>query len=305
MTSPAIGLMPVSTADDAIDEIVSVAKRVKSSRLRHEFLQQPHRQNGVVVPGPFSTLVKAGDLSALKLYLLLVTKASAPPWDAALPAVVWARALGMPETKTSASTISKTWLRLEKRKLVQRTRHKRMADVTLLREDGTGTPYTSPGDVNERYFQIPIELWTTGPNPSARWYRELSLPEFAVLLIGRSLGDEFHVPFEKGPDWYGVSADTLTRGIHGLERRGLLDVERRFEKAPLSPTGWKDALHCTLQAPLGPVGRVSGRRAKKAATGSAKRQKPTVTGTKKPNKATTGKPTKPTIGKVSRRAASH
>jgi len=285
MNTPVTAVMPVSTADDAIDEIVSVAKRVKSSRLRHEFLQQRHGPNGVVVPGPFAGLVKSGDLSALKLYLLLVTKASAPPWDAALPAVVWARALGMPETKTSASTISKTWLRLEKRNLVQRTRHKRMADVTLLREDGTGTPYSSPGDVNERYFQVPIELWTTGPNALTRWYRELSLPEFAVLLIGRSLGDEFHVPFEKGPGWYGVSADTLSRGLHGLEERGLLYVERRYEKAPLSPTGWKDALHCTLEPPLGPVGRVSGKRAKKS--GGAKRHKSGANAAKVSNKATT------------------
>src|SRR5207244_213616 len=109
---------PEVTAGDTVDEVVAVSKRVGHVPLRREFLQRD--ENGVIVPGPFAGLVTAGDLRAIHLFLLLVTKASAEPWDAKLPASVWARALGvpLPLTKTARSTVSKTWLRLERRHLV-------------------------------------------------------------------------------------------------------------------------------------------------------------------------------------------
>jgi hypothetical protein len=140
---------PTVSAADTVDEIVTASKRKADFPLRRVFLQRVADEG--LVPGPLAGLVKAGDLRALLLYLLLVTKASSPPWDAALPAAVWARSLDLPlpGSKTARSTISKMWLRLERHGLVSRLRTRRLADVFLLREDGSGDIYTSPGEVGD------------------------------------------------------------------------------------------------------------------------------------------------------------
>jgi hypothetical protein len=125
--------LPVATPGDTVDEIVVGSKRSGNGfPVRQTFLQR-RADDGEPRPGPLGSLVAAGDLRALQLFLLLLTKASSAPWDAGLPAAVWARALGlpMPNSKTATSTISKTWLRLEGHGLVSRERRKRMAIVTL------------------------------------------------------------------------------------------------------------------------------------------------------------------------------
>lgn len=268
--------LPESTADETVDGLVAASRRLGGFPLRREFLQQAddHDQR---IPGPLASLVVTGDRRALLLYLLLVTKASSAPWDARLPAAVWARALGvdLPTTKTAASTISKAWLRLERRQLVRRARSKRLAVVTLLREDGSGREYTSPGEVGDRFFKVPLALWGQGPEPGGRWYRELRLPELAVLLIGLSLADGFRLPVEQGPDWYGVSADTIGRGIAGLAERGLLRTDKLFKKAPLSAVGYTAEHHYTLLSPFGPVGRPS-RAARLARQNPTGRRKPSA-----------------------------
>jgi hypothetical protein len=253
--------IPRVSAGDTVDAIVAASKRRGYFPVRSEFVQR--WVTNKPMPGPLSSLVSAGDLRALQLYLLLVTKACAPPWDSALPASAWARALDLPlpESRTARSTISKIWLRLERHGLVDRKRHERLADVFLLREDGSGTAYTSPGEVGERYLRVPLALWRDGPvGTGSRWYQELSLPELAVLLIARSLSDGFWLPQEKGPEWYGISADTISRGIVGLTKLGLLRVDKRFKKAPLSAVGYTAEHRYTLLAPFGPVGRKAGKR---------------------------------------------
>lgn len=266
---------PTSSASDAVDEIVRASKRKQYFPIRLEFLQRTI--DGKRVPGPARHLVQAGDRRGLQLYLLLLTKASASPWDAALPAAGWARALDLPlpDTKTARSTISKVWMRLERHGLVRRERRARLADVFLLREDGEREPYESPGEVKDRYFRVPLDLWTTGPDEDHRWYQVLSLPELVVLLIGRSLGDNFRLPAESGPDWYGFSADTISRGIGGLQQHGLLTVHKEYKKAPLSAVGYTAEHRYTLQQPFGPVGRRSGAPAKRTpAKKSTKKVRP-------------------------------
>lgn len=249
---------PEVSAAETVDAIVATSKRSRDFPLRRDFVQS--WADGDPRPGPLASLVKAGDHRGLLLYLMLVTKASSEPWDAALPAAVWARALGIvfPERNTARSTVSKAWLRLEGHNLVSRSRSKRLADVYLLREDGLGAKYTNPGEAGDQYFRVPLSLWRTGPDPSRRWYEELSLPELAFTLIGLSLGDEFRLPYEQAPDWYGISADSVSRGAHALRSRGLIKVDQRFKKAPLSPVGYTAEHRYTLQYPFGPTGHKSG-----------------------------------------------
>lgn len=273
---------PEVTASETVDAIVTASNRKQEFRLRREFLQK--RVDGTVEPGPLGALVRAGDHRALLLYLLLVTKASAAPWDAALPAAVWARALGLslPDSKTARSTISKMWLRLEGHGLVGRSRRERLAEIHLKREDGSGADYESPGEIGDSYFRIPLVLWTGGPDEDTRWYQALSLPELTVFLIARSLGDGFWLSYERAPQWYGISADTVARGVSGLEKRELLVVNRFYKKAPLSTTGYTAEFTYTLQPPFGPTGKASRRSigAPASKTASA-RAKPSAAATKK------------------------
>ena len=81
---------PIVTSDETVDDIVARSRRRGSAfQLRRSFLQVPNQSGTGTMPGPMSGLVSAGDLRGLQLYLLLLTKASAEPWDAALPAPVW------------------------------------------------------------------------------------------------------------------------------------------------------------------------------------------------------------------------
>lgn len=180
-----------------------------------------------------------------------------------MPAPVWARALGnaLPNSKSATGCISKAWRRLEDHGLIRRSRFNRMAQITLLREDGSGDDYTHPGDRTTRidgsddYFKVPVALWRFGPVNERRWIRELSVPELAMLLISLSLNDSFRLPIENAPDWYGISADTAQRGLSGLRTHNLLAVDTRAKTAPLSPTGFTTEHRYTLQAPFAPIGR--------------------------------------------------
>lgn len=233
--------------------------------IRREFVQI-HEDDGTRRPGPFHLFVSANDRFGLLLYLLLLTCASKAPWDVRHHAGVWARALGA-DSDAGRPRVSKAWARLEDRQLVTRERSKRLARVTPLQEDGSGASYTRP---TSGFMSIKHALWLHGPvNEKGRrlgkaWYEVLSLPELAVLVIAHMNADEFALPAERVPDWYGVSADTFQRGARGLEKHGLLDVSRRRKIAPLAPEGYTIENRYTLNPPFGPMN------VKSAATGAGR-----------------------------------
>jgi hypothetical protein len=250
-----------ATANETVDAIVDEAVR-DHAPVRRTFLQVTNDMDEST-GSKLAEFVRSTDASALRLYLTAVLKASSEPWDTALPASVWARAMGhdLPMSKSATAGISKAWRRLEDHGLIERSRYRRMAQIRLLREDGSGIAYTHPGEKGGRsngaddYFKVPAALWTQGPNSEERWFRVLTLPELAVLLIALSLNDSFRLPIEHVPEWYGMSADTAQRGLSGLTRRGLLEVDATTKKAPLSPTGVTTEHRYTLAAPFGPRGR--------------------------------------------------
>ena len=239
-----------ATTHDTVDAIVGSTRRT-AFRLRRTFIQQKHGQSST--PGPLATFVSAGDRTALLLYFLALTKASKDPWDVSLHSAVWARALGLPNPNSPATggRVSKAWTRLVDRNLVARARRDRMAEFTLRCEDGSGVPYTRP---KTSFVNVPHDLWTDGPNTSARWYETLKLPEITFLIIGLSNLDFFPLPVERGPEYYGISADTLLRGSQGLRRRNLLTVKKRRITVPLAPKGFSYENRYTLQPPFGPHG---------------------------------------------------
>ena len=225
----------VATPYETVRSLLETGNRlVNDVPIRRTFVQQGTRANPE--PGPLATLVRHGDRRGLDLYLLLKAVASAPPFNSHRGAKVWARALQYTDVTASPQTISKIWARLAGHGLVARSKHGRRADVTLLRDDGHGETYTHPADdPNPSYFKLPTKYWI---NSDDRWCATLSLPAKAMLLIARSRPDDFVMPVEQVPDWYGLSADTAQRGIAELERRGVLAVRRVPKKAPLAPEGF-------------------------------------------------------------------
>ncbi len=242
-----------ATSHDTVDAIAETSRR-EAFPLRRVFLQQ--KRDGETQPGPLAKFVSAGDRTGLLLYFLALTKASQEPWDVSLHSAVWARALDLPlpDTATARGRVSKAWSRLVDRRLVIRARKGRLASFTLLCEDGSGSLYTRP---DRAFVKVPHDLWAKGPMASKRWYQLLTLPELVFLVIALSNLDDFSLPVERGPDYYGVSADTLLRGYSGLQNHGLLVVRSNAFTAPLSPTGLSYENRYTLKQPFGPVGRVS------------------------------------------------
>ena len=232
------------------------SRRVRRSPIRIAFLQQS-ADTGDPIPGPLAEFVKTSDHRGLLLWMLTLTKASGEDFSVTLAATVWARALGfeLPETKSSRTAISKTWTRLERRHLIMRQRAGRHTRIRLLLEDGSGNPYdATPGAAKHRYFRIPHAFWQSGPaDGTKRWYETLTLPEVAILMIARSLGNDFRLPLNDIPDWYGISSGTASRGIARLKEHGLLTVVKHFKPAPLAPQGYTAENRYTLQAPFGPM----------------------------------------------------
>jgi len=225
----------------------------KSGRTGHEvpirktFVQQGTR--ATPQPGPLAELVRRHDGLALDLYLLMRAAASAAPYAVRRPAAVWARALGLPPGASSGSRVSKAWERLERLKLVKRGKYKRWAEITTLREDGSGDAYTPPGGPDtprDTYLKVSFDYWNHGCDET------LSLPAKAMLLIALSLRDWFILPSEKAQAWYGLSADTSGRGLVDLQRAGLLERKKEWKKAPLAPLGYTEEYHYRLRPPFRP-----------------------------------------------------
>ena len=172
-------------------------------------------------------------LFALQLYLLLHCIARAEPWDACLPAGVWARALDR-TGKGAEATVSRSWHWLREHGLVATERDRRLVRTYKLQEDGDGAKYTRSQD----YFVLPLAFFREA------WHTKLGLPATAVLLIALDRSRKriwFELRKEPAAVWFGVSADTLQRGLDQLRDEGLLGVRQRRIKDPRARYGWTSA----------------------------------------------------------------
>lgn len=228
----------VATPYETVCSLLDSANRLTNDiPIRKTFVQRG--TNAAPLPGPLAALVRRGDRRGLDLYLLLKAVASAAPFNSRRGAKVWARALQYTEpsdTTVTAEAISKIWARLDDHQLVKRSKYGRLANITLLREDGQGDKYTHPADdTKPRYFKLPVKYWI---NSDEKWCTTLSLPAKAMLLIALTQGGQFLMPVEQAPSWYGISADTAQRGLAELQRRGVLISKNVYKKAPLAPEGF-------------------------------------------------------------------
>lgn len=206
------------------------------------FLQQRGPGGGA---GPLAAFVTARRKRALDLWLLAHALASKDPWDVGLPAWVWARALGMPDTPSSRVFISKSWTWLEKQRLIRSERDGILRRVYLLEDAATGELYTHSSNTGRLdYFKVPHHYWIAG------WNARLDLAGTAVLLIALSLPKTFILPQEHAARWYGISRDTIRRGLTELVQTELLNVRVTHKRAPLSPTGATEQRRYTLREPF-------------------------------------------------------
>jgi hypothetical protein len=230
---------PAATEDETRAALLDRSKR-DFAPVRKLFVQTA--PGSASRPGPLAEFVHNRDLRGLRAYLLLLgiisSGDSEDGWSTTLPIGVWARAFGTTArgttTASATSAVSKILTRLEKRDLITRQRHgsERKIRITLLREDGSGQPYTRPGkDNSERFLRLPHAFWREG------WHERLDLPATAMLLVALHEKNNFALPTERVPEWYGWSADTAERGLATLEQAGALTHIIRLKKAPLSPTG--------------------------------------------------------------------
>lgn len=207
------------------------------------FVQQGPQKNPR--PGPLSLMVRGHDEHALDLYLLQRALASSEPWDVTRDSRVWARMVGHSgDSDEGRAAVSKGWARLDQKYgLVTRSRRGRLAKITALADSGDRSAYAAP---SAPYFRLPFDYWLD----SECWYRRLSLPGKAVLMIALTLKPGFVLPSERGPIWYGVSPDTVERGLVQLRNEGLLRYERTKVKDLGSGAGFRFDYRYWLTGPF-------------------------------------------------------
>lgn len=216
---------PASTREALFGE----QQRRKTS-IRSSLLQGPP---GNRRPGRLRLFVRDRRLFALQLYLLLHCMARGDPWDYALPAASWARALDKVNPGAEA-TVSRSWAWLSDQGLVVTEREPRQLRA-FLRDEATGAKRTRPkGGSTDPFFYLPFAFFTDA------WHSRLSLPGTVVLLIALDLSKYepwFELRTERSSVYYDISADTLRRGLDELQEHALLRVEPRLVREAKSRTG--------------------------------------------------------------------
>ncbi|UWE10207.1 hypothetical protein [Actinacidiphila bryophytorum] len=208
--------------------------------LRSVFVQAP--LGSASRHGRLKEFVRRSDLRALRAFLIVVaccSKENADGWTTTHDSAVWARLLdtGVAATDQAARTAAwRTFKRLQDdHRLVRCTRKpgSKMISVTLLREDGSGEPYTRPDGKTpaDRFINIPSTFWTSG------YDEQVDVPSLALLLTVAKEKPWCELPADKAPAWYGWSEDTHLRGLQKLLELKLVERRAHFRVAPLSPTG--------------------------------------------------------------------
>src|SRR5262249_48760567 len=145
------------TAHDTRVDLLTRCKR-DHVPFRRSFVQNTAPGGG---PAPLAGFVTNRREIGFDLYSLHHASACGGNYAIRLHALVWARALGLPETAHNASLISRNWAWLEEQHLITKARDRRLLNVTLLTEDGSGDPYTHPGKQGN-YFKLSHAYWLDG-----------------------------------------------------------------------------------------------------------------------------------------------
>lgn len=239
--APSLAPIAVSVQGDqaaTVRAIIEKGKRKKGLQIHNHFVQQPEGGKKKQ-PGILHKLVASGNERALDLFLLHRLLAVKEPWEASLENKVWARALGI-SGSSSTSTISRLFRRLTDMDLMDKSKNGRTPVYRALHDSGNGSSYEKTSD----YLTIPLEYWTEDI------WLTLGLPAKAVLLIFLSLPAQSYLPQNQVSKWYGISADTLGKGVKQLKELGFLEISVKQEDDFLVASKFRTQHYYTLKSPF-------------------------------------------------------
>lgn len=189
---------------------------------------------------PLTVLIGRGGRGggvAVKLYLALLWRCSAPPYDTAVSARKWAALLGLEDPNhRGARRVTDALRILEDEGLVTVTRQRGEASTITVREESGKAEYTPPYELwnseaskekENLYFWVPTTLWTKGHIQS------MSAPALAMLLVCLAndigaTGKPLWWSTKIFPEQYGLSPATRARGTRELVGRRLLHVKKQL-----------------------------------------------------------------------------
>lgn len=223
---------------------LSTRLKGRAAKIRFDFV----REESGALP-PLANLLRGGRGGDVRLKLLLsllwVAGGGAEGDERhstnAYPARAWAGLLDLPDPEGNGQRRVRdaiSWLEDEGFLRTIRSPGRPMA-LQLMREDGSGQPYSDPAAAAKRkksggeamtgsdlYIGLPPAFWTDG------WLVTLSGRAVAMLLVIA------HLTFSERDAWawvspararkiYGVSEDTWSKGIAELRARGVIKIRKR------------------------------------------------------------------------------
>lgn len=219
----------------AVEQMMASVGGRASIPVRHGFVRRDAPQAD---PPVLARLVESRATVAIKLYLAIIWRCAAAPYEVTAPARDWAWLLDLDDpTGKGARRIRDALTTLEQANLIHVTRPRgEIPTITLLREDGTGQPYTVPWrevrraqrrgtPSGSRYFQLPLQLWTSGH------LQHMSGAALAMLLL---ISEETRG--STTPQWWSVTTfsdrfaikkDTRATGTKELSDRHLITVRKQ------------------------------------------------------------------------------
>ena len=232
---PKSSLSPAAQTE--VTWLLNSSGRRTTTPVRKAFVRTDDSQ---VVP-PLAQIVATrgrGGAVALKLYLGLLRRSSAAPYDTNLAARRWAALLDLQEPNTlGARRVTDAVKRLEQLRLVSVAPSRGEASaITLLCEDGSGRGYSLPSTPGKdrRYLQLPDPLWEGT-------LQRMTGPGLAMLLVllaePASSRDGMWWSVENFPEWYRLSASMRAKGTNELVALGLLRVSKRKLDTPKGGNG--------------------------------------------------------------------
>jgi hypothetical protein len=232
----------VADENETLEWLLAKSKSRSGVALRHGFVHVPTPGGG---PGPMKAFLRRD--GALDLFLLVLLIASRGSHTVELPLAVWSRALGRGDDEAAETWASKTLTFIAKQGLLASKRSGRLRQLIVLDDAGRRIAYTPPsgkGGAHEWFIRVPLEYWRQG------WHKQLSLPAKATLLVCLTRPPEFDLPLRQNAAWFGVSQDTLAKGLAELQDRELLAARKVSKKAPGLRHGYTVAHHYALIGPF-------------------------------------------------------
>lgn len=253
----------------AMDRARQAARRTRAAaQIRTAFISRadPATPGGPVPPLARMLRGGRGGQVRLKLYLSLLwfQTDGTRPVPLAYPSQVWADLIGLEgDTGTRRVNAAQRWL--EKHNFITiEARPGHANRITVLEENGTGTPYVPPGYAANRlrgttegqghlYIQLPRELWTSG------YMSIMTGAGLAFLLVLLDQYGPGKIPDPAPPVWfsprilrdyYALSEDTRAKGMNELRDLGLVTVRR----VPVNPDDFDlERIRNTYTLNLGPL----------------------------------------------------